>query len=843
MPTTQVLASGTSGWSITGSATATVSAFDEPPPPPSPVLAGGTSGWSITGSATATVGAPPTPATPVAVAGGTSGWGIVGSATATAIVGAPPTPATPVAGGTSGWSITGSAAATVGGLASPPIPATPVAGGSQTPPAAPAPSSDTTLTAAGIYPLLHAWETMPVPTLDADGFPIDWTATADGITEYGYLRIVVEGVDVTIINGIATPFPSWVRGEPFGSQRASIDLPQLSPFLALPSWSKFGANVSILLDKINPTTRAYMSTKSLFEGVLMSMTRETPYGGLSIDALGSLFCADLQLHKPTIDDKSKDIGTLIPALLNSLSSRRWLTTLSVVTGIQAADTGNWRPTLTGKIQNVLATAIKGGRQWTVQCAVRTPVLVQKDMSTVAFSMRSGQRGVEVELTSDASEAPGAIYGEGVNADSGYWANWKYPNWHPETAPDFPNDDLYDTMQVGRTDASTDTGKGVTDFKTQMHSGGYKMTTGRSYTQTDQRQVKRFQRANGILIDGIVGPQTWAQIFNVGGESGTLEGAYISPLAYSTEVMPNLYTSDGSVKGANPDYEPAVVLVERFITFGRGVSKTTGIESAEETLVRDSVPGWYGTATLTMDPSDRSRFEPLEGLNWELEGHHGEDLTLHVAQQSCSENKVRLEVDTKGRDYPTLQAVRARQRDAVDAARTPSRAYSESTLRSDRARWDSESPAGIMPKHAVFENLFDVRPLPIWRGGRVGRVRWETSGPATAFVLILFDRQVTAAQILAITGNPLETEVDVISKNREALEAIGMLYAWGDGKQPAGYWPESKSDDGGATGNPVTGILDDDASFDNYASGQWLYAATIASAACDVEGRLYGIGNK
>lgn len=707
-----------------------------------------------------------------------------------------------------------------------PTPTIPAPGGTQTPPAKPAPATPSEMKAAGIYPLMHVWETMPATTVN-EARAGGWEPTAYGAVELGYLQITVEGDDVTRWDGAETPFPTWRRGQPFGSQSAQIEFPQITPFHARPSWARHGANVSIDLVKISG------DSVNLFSGFVMDVGDSVDSGVFTLQCMGSLFGADLIKRKPSAILAPKDIGSLIPALLNAVSSKRWLNMAKTVTGIKSSVSGGWEDLLTGFVQSVLATAIKDGRQYTINCRERTPVLEFKDTTTIVATFRTGQRGVTVDLNSDASQAPNVIYGSGVNPDGGGWSNWKYPNWSPDDTPAFPNSNPGDTLQLGRTDASTDSGDGVSAW--QAKAG--RPVTG-YYSADDVLACKRLQRDRGILVDGVIGPQTWAATFDTGANTGTLDGAYVAPLAIATEVEPYLYGPDGDRLGANPAFDPNVIRVETVINYGRDVWRYEAIPNAEQVLVRDADPGWSGTISLEIDPETMSKYEVLEGMNLRLLDWHGEDLDLHIALGSYDANGATFDVDTQARDYPTLEAIRTRDREAVDPAKKAIKRLLEGQVQDGRATYDAESPAGRMPKHALFTNLWDVRRMPMGVEGRVVLTEFTTSGPATPFAVAIFGKPLTAADLVDAIGNPLvATEPPWES---EDLDDMGLLQAWGWKEQRMGFYPKTDSNPNGKTAAPVTGKMVDDDTW-GYVSAQppWLWVAMIASAPCYIEGRIWG----
>src|SRR5690606_7494598 len=98
-------------------------------------------------------------------------------------------------------------------LVDPPEPPVLTPGGSSTPPALPP------LVVPDNAPdpvIRRVSQEYGEPTLTAEGFPVDWEPTSNEGEPYARLQIVVEGEDITWINGAPTPMPSWSRTAPFG---------------------------------------------------------------------------------------------------------------------------------------------------------------------------------------------------------------------------------------------------------------------------------------------------------------------------------------------------------------------------------------------------------------------------------------------------------------------------------------------------------------------------------------------------------------------------------------------------------------------------------------------------
>ncbi|MBO9555616.1 hypothetical protein [Cellulomonas sp.] len=726
-------------------------------------------------------------------------------------------------GAAGSWTITGTATVMVG---DPPIPELPAGtpGGAVTPPPLPEPQAPPPGVPDPV--LWRVSEVMPSPDLDGRGNPVAWTPSQVIREQVGRIQVVVEGVDITYLDGAPLPVPSWTRTEPFGSAAATIQVPQITPFHRLPDWCVPGASVDIRI------ARTGGGVGDLFAGVIGTFGHRADTGLFTIECVGALYTTDLQLRQPAFLTQPRDIGDVVAEVLNSAVSRRHDALAPVVTGCLTSVLGGWEPRVTGYLQQILATAVTGGRQWTVACDVRSPVLRLKDTDTVSWTIHNGQRGVQIDLTQDWTKAPNVIYGEGIGNDGGRWRNAMYPNWRPDTTPLFPMAPSR-FFRVGTTDAQTTTGRGVSDWQARVGQP----VTGR-FSQSDRQRTLAVQAAAGIQRDGTVGPQTWAATFGTGSNTGTLECFYL-PIAFAPNVMPRLYGPDGADLGPNPEYDPAVLRVEEKLDYGQGVDKAEGVRAAGEYLARAINPGWVGRVVFEADPQETSRYLIREGSNGIIRGFRGEDLKVHVAQVDYAEDSVGLTVDTNARDFPMLDAIRERERNATDPAKAYQKRPNKGSLTEARATFDAESPAGHVPRFALFSNLWSVIRVPFGAYGSIVRTELTTSGPARPFSVAVFDRPITAARLLTLAGNPLSADENPWSEKADDLDAAGLLMSWGWENQPAGYYPGEYTDPDGETDAPVTGRLLDDASWD-YVSTQapWLWVAIIASGSCFVQGRFW-----
>ena len=725
------------------------------------------------------------------------------------------------------WSST--AGATTEDVWEPPLPPIRTPGGSVEPPEDPEPQNPPAKVT--VEPLRRLSEIMPAPSLDERGNPVDWSPSFVVQERIGRIQIVVEGVDITYWGDVETPFPSYSRVEPFGADQATLELPQITAFHqpgegAL-GWLREGANVSIR--RIIPDA----PNVRVWRGVIAGFGHDEDSGIFTVDCLGIMFTADLQLRQPPFVTTPQDAGRFIADTLNRTVGRRFKKVSRVVTGCKTSVLGGWEPRVTGAIGQVLATSVKGGRQWTVKCADRSPVIELKDTETINWTIRNGQRGIAVNLVRDVTQAPNVIFGEGVTPAGGRWRNAKYPNWAPDATPDYPGP-LSQGMTVGFRDGQTTSGEGVSVWQERA---GQKVTG--VLSQDDRVAWRRIQSDAGIQVDNFLGPQTWAASFQTGSNTGVLDGAFIAPLARSAEVEPYRYGPDGDRLGDNPRYDPSVIRVERYINFGAGVTRSEGRRAAQEMLARDSDPGWVGTVTFRLDPNEGSKYDIVrEGTNGLIRSFRGQTLRVHVARVEYRADEVVATVDTHARDYPTLDAILDRERSATDPARAYRRQQTSSTLSSERATWDAESPGGRIPRHALFAGLWNVLRIPVAQYGTIVRTRFTTDTPA-AFSVAVFDREISAGTLVSLVGNPLSGASNPWQDKADDLDDAGLLMAWGWKEQPAGYYPREYSSPDSENAAPMTGRMLDDSSWE-YASSSppWLWVAMIADRSCRIEGRFW-----
>lgn len=684
----------------------------------------------------------------------------------------------------------------------------------------------------------------------------DWEPNSLIRLKWGTFRVLIDGQDVTAFRGGMVQDLSFSQAEPFGDGPASMSFSALVPRdnLGSPptSWPTVGNPVDILRVHPNGTT-----TTNLWAGEIVSydVSVDADTWTWSVQCQGSLWAADLQVHKPPLLLDPTDIGTVIASDLNRVVSRRYANVSASATSIQTTQRGSSDQSVLQRVQELLANATldDGTNQITVKRAGRRSYeIALKDRINQHWMVHHAQPGVATSLTLDATQAPNVIYGQGV-ATTGYgWGNWVYPA--SDTSPYRPYPLPVSPLQVigiGTADADTTSGEGVSDLQRRIRDlgiNGATVTVDGVYNTSDARAVRVVQEYFGIQVDGVVGPQTWAACFPQY-PANALAGAFRLPLAYDPKVMPRLFRADGSDAGPNPVYDHTVLRVETDINYGSGVSKADARRSAKAQLARDYPAGWTGTITLTMDPDNGSMFDIQAGQNIRLAGWGDADgVLLHISQVQYDpmNESVALTVDQKARDLSTLVQIQQRNREVVtNPMRLPwGGVPRKSQVVSDTVvPYDGESAGGVIKKTALIGGLWVYVDVPVSTMGQVAKLELVTDPPVQFSVAFFGNTNVTPSDLIAHVGDPLAARTDGFGpydRLEEDFPWMGWLESFGGPGQAAGYgsgYQDSPYTPGTAT--PLTGKL--------FSSAGWQYLSSNppflrvffwSPSSSSISGRIY-----
>jgi hypothetical protein len=683
--------------------------------------------------------------------------------------------------------------------------------------------------------LQRASHQMPALT---DVRAMDYDIVTDVI---GTPHVWVDGVDVTYFRDIPTRIGGWRDEAPFGWTSTTLTFPQVFHYEETGTgdlaWLRPDAPVEIAIvtpggDRIHRFTGHLTSDDP---GVGRGRT-ESVWG-----VEGALWQAAHAHHPVPARLDPTDIGTLIPNELNGTPSRRFSPVARTVTGITSRNRGSHGSKRWDYVTDHLATAITdAGEQWTIEATgPRSFRLALKDTTTVHWTVTAGAPGVELDLGKDHHERIDAVYARGVGPDGYAWANLFFPDLLPYDPPDYPFADPDRNVLLGDEDSDTLTGDGITLWQRRIRDLGYTaVAVDGVMGSSDIAAVYWIQRKRGIQVDGFMGPQTWAATWNVGAVGGDLSTVRL-PMAVRTEVEKYLYGANGATVGLNPDYDPSIIRHEIDVDFGAGVTKEQGREMAQRILERGMDPGVAGTIRLTTCPWEGSRWEVNAGDNVLLKGYRGADVLCRIVAVDADPESltVTLTVDSEFRDAMAVMQVLERNRESkADPARRPGNPNRRSRMDQDQVTpFEGESPAGRLPRMAIYEGLWTVWPVPVSEVGLIAKLRVTTSGPASRFAVALFGKPVTANQLAAKVPNPLAVSSPWTDAGDAWLNSVGWIEAWGEEGQAAGYGMLGSE----SNGDPVTGELYDDAGVPYVSQvSPWLWVAMFSPTSCFIEGRIY-----
>lgn len=578
----------------------------------------------------------------------------------------------------------------------------------------------------------------PQPVLhDTRRTPINWQPSNSIIAEWGTIKVLMNGVDVTNFRGVPCQVVSWSIAEPFGYKTAAIRFPQIHSWEELPSWLEEWASVEIkLVRPDNSEGHLWRGLHASEEDIL-----DDSGSGFTVHCLGALYQADLYLKKPRLGPPvDEDLWTIIQRELNpsspgdatapDRSGSRWLAPTGAMTGITFQQQGSWEPLLTGFIADLLGKAVtETGDQWTLDMLPNmTPHLRLKDRTTAHWTFRVGQPGVNLNLSREYVMSPNAFYGDGIDSQQCHWRNTRYPppGVDPATYPDPPPPPGYTAADVDRSNPPV--------------------------------SVPMFQP----VIEDPTTIRWWRTV------------------------------AEGAIVGQNPAWNNNRVRVESYQNFGSYITREEAGYSAAIEFGRRR-PAYTGSITFKADPQEGSRYEISAGHNFMMLGHRNvAGRTIHVSEVSVDfENgTVTCQVDEAARDALTVAAVRNRDRTNTDPSLRPQRTFRNSRAVEDRksALWDCESGAGRIPATALAGGAWNTVQIP---GGTMGMINKTnvTCSPATPFAIGVFDRPPPA-----MGGVPAADGFwDAFD------ESTGLIIAWGAGGEFAGYSPGSQGGGDPVTG--------------------------------------------
>jgi hypothetical protein len=263
-----------------------------------------------------------------------------------------------------------------------------------------------------LTPVQRAAVTLAAPTLDANGLPTKpWQPTVTTRTgAWGVPRITVGGTDITEYRSKRTIPERWSYVKPHWFGDATIFIPQLPPYEALPAWCAKGKAVKIERDT---TGGGVISTAPRDSWLGYVTTISDRDGGTELTCQGLYQQPDLYRRAPGLRDESLDVGHWFAFNLDPANrpAYRWPSAMvEPTTGELSNYRGSWESVL--EYLKTLSALIPG---WTLRpMADFSPQLV--DTAVIpgsTWTLRFARDWVAADLTSEMRGSPNVIYGEGT----------------------------------------------------------------------------------------------------------------------------------------------------------------------------------------------------------------------------------------------------------------------------------------------------------------------------------------------------------------------------------------------------------------------------------------------
>lgn len=291
--------------------------------------------------------------------------------------------------------------------------------------------------AVGIAPseqtIMRRSQMFGVPRLGQFNVPRDWQPASEVVEPWGRLSVVIAGADRSFFRGIPCTINSWESTEPYDDSSCSITFPQVSWF----EYPRYRAGLHWLSQSSDVTIRRVrpdgtsLPSDQLFVGFIASTKIMGNAGhGITVQCLGALHQANFTAYPPEIESTSRDVGTAIADILDSVVSRNYGLCNRPETGLLTEQRGGWGSRLDDGVTPLLATAYTddGRDQWTVMLDVgRKPIIRLKDKTTRHWSVTLGAPGIKPDLQDDLMLNPNVVYGEGVDPAGQQWRGMVYPD--------------------------------------------------------------------------------------------------------------------------------------------------------------------------------------------------------------------------------------------------------------------------------------------------------------------------------------------------------------------------------------------------------------------------------
>lgn len=634
-------------------------------------------------------------------------------------------------------------------------------------------------------------------------------------------RIIVAGRDITFYRGVPTLTPDYQQIQPLGHGAASFELPQVAMPFETPGQGDLtwlAKEATVLVQRVDTATGLVVATdwRGFIAGFDMSG------GTLRVECAGeAVGRAALQDRQMQLVQLRPDAGDMIARAIRNLRLRHD-PPQGTVTGIPLIRWGgggmlDFINELVSKMNTV------DGDQWTVMPgadgAYRTTL---KDLDTIHGTVYLDDARVKGDLRTDLAEEPNRIFASAVTPEGMVVKFGAYPGLLKGDPAPYPFDDNA-SFGIGTTNASTDTGDGITVMLSRLWTMGYldPRPTYVTYDAEAGEAIRDLKREAGLTpVNATMTPNAWRALFDVSSTGYSLRNIRVEPAAQTSAVQKWRLSASGAIIARNPNFVPSRIPVDRTIAMGSGFTRRQVRTWSRNEL--SAGERWRGTieiSTGAIVAGDHTPGDPIgsilrardikPGMNLSLPLFAG-GIVVHVAGVSVTSQgtTVTLAVDTTPGD--TIPVWAAIQRDR-DNRNTVHRSFNAQRRAASLERENTfDEVGGVTSPVKLNAGTWTVFPVVAKQAGTIQRVAVRLA-PQREFVMAVFGRRITPARLRRVTNAPLTpagakrwTEQNVHDAlNRDHV----LLYVAGNDEQPCGYSPGEKGD-----GQDLTGRFEDDASF-------------------------------
>lgn len=653
----------------------------------------------------------------------------------------------------------------------------------------------------------------------------------------GVDRIVIDGVDVTYFRDFAVPVPPYTLTEPFAYGSTSITFPQIHAGLERMgvgdlSWVRKSASVVFQRKAADGT----LTTD--YRGEVLAIGRQGRILTLDIGGQFAGRASQIEKVQPRFR-KVVDVGHLIN-LVAQVCNIPATPHYGEDTGIELPDQGGMKQLAWAQQVCAMSQTADGKQRAFMPVTWGTGPwgFGFKDTTSIDCTLFNDDTRGAVDVSDDVTEQTNVFYGTGsYTADDGStvrWCNSKYPGLIQGTPPAYPIAGGAN-FGIGTTDADTITGDGIETLKIRLVESGYlsplHVFTG-VYDQAIYDAVAELKSDGSLSPNGTMTPNAWSALFDLDVTGTSFAGSRVHPIVADPATQKFLYSDSGFIIGRNPAYDPDVIPIERTIDFGPGVTPARARVWCRAQMKRAAGKNFAGTIRLAAgvaafrgewaaDSSPTaadimSGRDIRPGMNIWLPLFEGGTL-FHISGCDVDADGVTLTVDTQARDLMELAQILDRN---GESRRNIRREWNAANLpgRSSGAMVTRDEWFGRL-RNKVFCKGGEWTIIPIIGGeeGQVSRTYLRTASTAAAFAAVVLNIEPTTDTLASHIGNPLATLADGDVPWYEDTARLGdwftkrtLLYAFGDAKQPGGYWPRKHTNDAGNTTTaPITGDWLDD----------------------------------